>query len=247
MKEGEPRSAVRWAAVIGGILIAAAIIALYTPWVRIFDLRKIVIQGNYYTSAAEIKDGSGIEDRVNLLRAPLKQARTLLSQLPWIMDASFRRILPHTLEITVCERNPIALVVDPSNASRLMVLGEDGVIVGYAKNTSLDFICIGGVAIASTPLGKRVVDTDVVQTVAYLLKRGLRRDLFPRIDFSDSSAVTMYTVDEGEIVLGPLSEIEDRIDELTALLDTIDLASYQTIDLRFGGEARLVPRKVVNR
>jgi len=236
VNEGESRSAVRWAAVIGGILIAAAIIALYTPWVRIFDLREIVVRGNYYTSVAAVKDGSGIQD-----------ARTLLLQLPWIMDVSFHRILPHTLEIIVRERNPIALVVDPSNESRLMVLGEDGVIVGYAKDSNLNFMCIGGVAIASTPSGKRIVNTDVVQMVAYLRKRGLGRDLFPRIDFSNLSAIIMYTVDEGEVMLGPISDIEDRIDELTVLLDTIDLASYQTIDLRFGGEARLVPRKVVNR
>jgi hypothetical protein len=247
VNEGESRSAVRWAAVIGGILIAAAIIALYTPWVRIFDLRKIVVRGNYYTSAVAVKDGSGIQDRVNLLRAPLKQARTLLLQLPWIMDVSFHRILPHTLEIIVRERNPIALVVDPSNESRLMVLGEDGVIVGYAKDSSLNFMCISGVAIASTPSGKKAVNSDVVQTVVYLRKRGLGRDLFPRIDFSNLSAIIMYTVDGGEVMLGPISDIEDRIDELTALLETIDLASYQTIDLRFGGEARLVPRKVVNR
>ena len=247
MNEGGPRSTAYWAAVIGGILIAAAIIALYTPWVRIFDLREIVVKGNYYTPAAEIKEGSGVQDRVNLLRAPLKQARTSLLQLPWIMDVSFRRILPHTLEIIVRERNPVALVVDPSDTNRLMVLGEDGVIVGYAKDANLDFIDISGVLITSTPSGKRVVDTDVVRTVSYLRKRGLGRDLFPRIDFSDPNVITMYTADEGEVMLGSISDIESRIDELTALLDTIDLASYQTIDLRFGGEARLVPRKVVNR
>lgn len=247
MNEGKPRSAVRWAAVIGGILIAAAIIALYTPWVHIFDLREIVVKGNYYTSVAEVKDACGIQDGINLLRAPLNQARTLLLQLPWIMNVSFRRILPHTLEITIRERDPIALVVDPADESRLMVLGEDGVIVGYAVDSSLDFMCIVGVAIASTPSGRRVVDKDVVKTVAYLRKRGLGRDLFPRIDFSNLHAITMYTVDEGEIMLGPIADVEDRIDELIALLETIDLASYQTIDLRFGGEARLVPRKVVNR
>jgi len=163
------------------------------------------------------------------------------------MNVSFRRILPHTLEITIRERDPIALVVDPADESRLMVLGEDGVIVGYAVDSSLDFMCIVGVAIASTPSGRRVVDKDVVKTVSYLRKRGLRRDLFPRIDFSNLHAITMYTVDEGEIMLGPIADVEDRIDELIALLETIDLASYQTIDLRFGGEARLVPRKVVNR
>lgn len=246
MNEGEPRNAVRWAAVIGGILIAAAIIALYTPWVRIFDLRKIVVKGNYYTLAAQIKDSCGIQDGINLLRAPLKQGRVALLQLPWIMDASLRRVLPHTLEITVRERKPIALVIDPSDPNRLMVLGEDGVIVGYAKDATPGFVHACGVSLQSLASGKVIVKADVLRTLNYLRLQGLGSDLFPRVDFSDASAITLYTVDGGEVVLGPSGEIEERIDELKALLKTIELADYQTIDLRFGGEARLVPRKVVN-
>jgi hypothetical protein len=44
------------------------------------------------------------------------------------------------------------------------------------------------------------------------------------------------------VTLGPLDGIERRIDELVALIDAIDIADYRTIDLRFGGEAILVPR-----
>ena len=247
MNEGEPRKAVRWAAVIGGILIAAAIIALYTPWVRIFDLRKIVVKGNYYTSAAKIEDSCGIQNGVNLLRAPLKQARTSLLRLPWIMGVTLRRVLPHTLEITVRERTPIALVIDPTDLKRMMILGEDGVIVGYARDSSTQFIQVSGVSLETGPSGKISVSGDVLGTLVYLRQKKLGRDLFSRIDFSDSSAISMYTVDEGKVVLGPLSDIKGRIGELKALLRTIDLGDYQTIDLRFGGEARLVPRKVVNR
>ena len=247
MNEGEPRKAVRWAAVIGGILIAAAIIALYTPWVHIFDLREIVVTGNHYTSAAEVRDSSGIQDGTNILRASLKQARASLLQLPWIMNASFRRMLPHTIAITVRERKPIAFIVDPSDPKRLMILGEDGVIVGYTKDEGADFVRVSGVSLLRGTSGRQIVGADVMRTLNYLRKQGLGSGLFPRIDFSNPAAITMHTADDGEVVLGPLGEIKDRIDELVALLDTIDLAAYQTIDLRFGGEARLVPRKVVNR
>ena len=127
-----------------------------------------------------------------------------------------------------------------------MVLGEDGVIVGYAENASPGFVRASGVAVQSVASGRMIVSVDVLKTLNYLRLQSLGADLFPRVDFSDASAITLYTVDEGEVVLGPSGEIEERIDELKALLKTIDLADYQTIDLRFGGEARLVPRKVVN-
>lgn len=154
MKEGEPKRAVRWAAVIGGILIAAAIIALYTPWVRIFDLREIVVSGNHYTSAAEVRDATGIQDGVNIVRASLKQARASLLQLPWVMDASLRRVFPHTIAISVRERKPIALVLD-SHLERLMILGEDGVIVGYTKDEGADYVRVNGVSLSRRLQGDR--------------------------------------------------------------------------------------------
>ncbi len=247
MNEGKPRNVVHWAAVIGGILIAAAIIALYTPWVNIFDLHRIVVKGNYYTSVEQIRDSSGIKEGVNLLRAPLIDARTSLVQLPWIMDVTFRRLYPHTLEITVQERAPVALVVDRNNSSQAMVVGEDGVIVGYTKEVGSELVRLNGVGVSEGALGRRVIDLDIVHVLDYLRARDLGSEVFASIDFSDPSAVRMYTNDEGEIILGSLSQIEDRIDELEALLNTVKLESYRIIDLRFGGEAILVPRKVVNR
>lgn len=247
MNEGKPRNVLHWAAVIGGILIAAAIIVLYAPWVHIFDLHRIVVRGNYYTSVEQIRDGCGVQRGVNLWRVSLRQARDCLVKLPWVMDVSFRKLFPHTLEISVHERAPVALVVDPSDPSRAMVLGEDGVVIGYTEEVNSDFVWLSGVPVSETVLGRRIVDLDIVNTLDYLRSRGMGSTLFPRIDFSDPSAVIMYTTDEGEVILGPLSQIEERIDELAALLNTVELESYQMIDLRFGGEARLVPRKVVNR
>jgi cell division protein FtsQ len=247
VNEGKPGKVLHRAAVIGGILIAAAIIVLYTPWVRVFDLRRIVVKGNYSTPVEQIRDSSGIQEGVGLLRAPLTRARDLLLQLPWVMEVNFRRLFPHTLEVTVRERSPIALITDHNQSKRPIVLGEDGVIIGYTQEVSSDFVWLTGVTISEAASGRKTVTSDIVDAVCSLDRQGLGSDLFPRIDFSDPDAVIMYTSDEGEVILGPLSQIEDRIDELAALLNTIELENYQTIDLRFGGEAILVPRKVVNR
>jgi len=78
-------------------------------------------------------------------------------------------------------------------------------------------------------------------------QRGLNAGAFHLADFSDPSAVTLYTQDGLEVALGPVDGIEARIDALAALLATLNPTDYRSIDLRFGGEATLVPRKVVKR
>ncbi len=248
MNEGKPRRrAVGWAVIIGGVLIAAAIIALYTPWLRLFDLQEIVVRGNYYTSTQEIKERAGFVVGSNVFRAPIDRARARLVELPWVKSVSIHRVFPHTIEIKVLERAPIVTLVDPSNPSRILLIGEDGVIIGDADSNYKPLLSITGAPISGDNPGERIVDTGITQTLAYLYETGLTTSLFQRIDFSNPDMITMNTKDGVEVVLGAVDGISSRIDELNALLKTLDLAAYQRIDLSFGGEAILVPRKVVNR
>jgi hypothetical protein len=47
--------------------------------------------------------------------------------------------------------------------------------------------------------------------------------------------------------LGDMAHTQDRLAALKALCGEIGINGYELIDIRFGGEATLVPRKVVRR
>jgi len=248
VREGESkRRAIYRVAVIGGILITAAIITLYTPWLRLFDLREIVVRGNCHISTEEIKYLAGFRMGGSLLRTPVSRALKALLGLPWVKAASIQRVYPHRLEIVIHERTPIAVVSDPAKGDSLLIIGEGGVIVKQISNEAPPTLLARGVNLTGDAPGARLVDERVVVALECIYRKGLSEGPFHLIDFSDPSSVTLHGEDELKVVLGPVDGIGPRIDALAALLLTIDLPEYRSIDLRFGGEAILVPRKVVNR
>ncbi len=230
---------------IGGVLIAAAVVVLYTPWLGFFDLREIVVGGNHRLSREEIVAASGFRVGSNLLRMPVCHALKVISRLPWVNQVSIRRVYPHTAEISVRERAPIAAMSDPEGENSLLVVGEGGVIVQRVSEVTAPILSIRGAHLTGVAPGVRLTDPGVIVALERLYQRGLNAGAFHLADFSDPSAVMLYTQDGLEVVLGPVDGIEARIDALAVLLETLNLADYRSIDLRFGGEATLVPRKVV--
>lgn len=248
MNEGEPkRRAVRWVLIMGGVLIAAASIALYTPWLSLFDLREIVVSGNQHVSAHEIGRISGFVQGENLLTAAVGRAAQRLETLPWVASVSIHRMLPHTLGVKIQERTPTAVLVGPGTPPTYWLLGTGGVVVQTVSGTSPQLPTVSGATLTGTQPGARVADPRIPQTLSTLASKQLDGKVLQRIDFSDPTDVTLHG--EGDLVvqLGPLDGISSRIDQLAVLLDTIDLSKYRSIDMRIGGEATLVPRKVVNR
>ncbi len=242
MNEGEPkRDVFRWVVIIGGVLIAAAAIALYAPCLYLFDLRDIEVNGNHHISTEEIEHVSGFSIGENLLTTPIDRARTALSSLPWLKDISIKRRYPHTLVITVQERAPIAVTAVP-HERHLLVIGEGGMIVQRTTEMDPQALAVFGADLTGADLGSCFVDDRVTSTLEYIYKKDFEGGILRRIDFSDSTRVTLQGEGDVTIMLGALDGIEKRIDAAAALLDTIDLAKYRSIDLRFGGEAILVPR-----
>jgi len=94
-----------------------------------FDLREIVVKGNHYLSSEEIVAASGFRVGSSLLRAPVRYASEEISKRPWVKEVSIRRVYPHTAEISIRERAPIAVISDPESENSLLVVGEGGVIV----------------------------------------------------------------------------------------------------------------------
>jgi len=122
------------------------------------------------------------------------------------------------------------------------VIGEGGIIVQRATEMDPQALAVFGADLTGADLGSHFVDNRVTATLEYIYKKDFEDGILRRIDFSDPTRVTLQCAGDVVIMLGALDGIEERIDAAAALLDTIDLAKYRSIDLRFGGEAILVPR-----
>lgn len=249
MKKEEPKGRLTsQVAVTGGVLIAATVFLLYAPWPPLFDVREVAVSGNVHVPTESAIRISGFRLGDHLIRLPTRRAARALSSLTWVKHASIRRSYFHRVEIALVERVPVATLPDPAKGKGEWVVGEDGLLIQQtAANLRPPLVLRGALVKGQAAPGVRLTDRRVIALLGALLRHRLTEGTFTVADFSDPTSVVLQGADELTVLLGPVEGLEPRIDELGALFSALDVTQYRSIDLRFGGEATLVPRKVVKR
>lgn len=75
-----------------------------------FQVTSIKISGNHHLTKAEVFELSGVDIRTNLLAMSVSQSEKKFSAHPWVKNVSITREWPNTINITIKERTPAALV-----------------------------------------------------------------------------------------------------------------------------------------
>jgi len=241
VKEGKSRlKTAFWLLGLGGVLITVAIIALYTPWLPIFDLREVAVSGTKETTALDVARAANVRGGVGLLSVSLRTTAKRVSALPWIESARVRRSFPHGIAIEVIERSPVARVMLTGTACAL--LGEGGVVVAInckgRENTPL----LKGATLSKAEPGGRLVSQGAADLMDALQRATLTGAVVREVDVSKGDSVELVTTAETRVRLGALDEAAAKVRYLEALCRTVKAEQYELIDLRVGGEATLVPR-----
>ncbi|MCK5586602.1 FtsQ-type POTRA domain-containing protein [Candidatus Bipolaricaulota bacterium] len=245
MKEGNAkRQSVVWVFISGGVLIAAAIIALYTPWLRICDVREVVISGNQHATAAELVALSQLHRGQTIFSVPAGLVRRRVEQHPWVKHASVRRVFPHTIQLVIEERQVIAWSQHPSEDSRVAI-AEGGVIVGKDEAVSSSLKLVGA-AFSGWGSGDVLLNLQVVELLV-ALQSNLCELVVRSVDVTNLRSIELILANDVRVQLGDIVHILDRLAALEVLCREIEIERYELIDIRFGGEATLVPRKAVRR
>ena len=245
MKEGNAkRQSVVWVFISGGVLIAAAIMALYTPWLRICDVREVVISGNQHATAAELVGLSQLHRGQTIFSVPTGVVRRRVEQHPWVKHASVRRVFPHTIQLVIEERQVIAWSQHPSEDSRVAI-AEGGVIVGKDEAVSSSLKLVGA-AFSGWGSGDVLLNLQVVELLV-ALQSNLCELVVRSVDVTNLRSIELILANDVRVQLGDIVHILDRLAALEVLCREIEIERYELIDIRFGGEATLVPRKAVRR
>jgi len=240
VKEGSTkRHSAVWIFISGGVLIAAAIIALYTPWLRFCDVRKVVVSGNQNATAVDLVSLSQLHRGQTIFSVSATLIRRRLESHPWVKSASVRRVFPHTIQLVVEERHVIGWLQHPSEDVRLAV-AEGGVIVGSDESVTSSVEIIGAES-SGWDQGDRLVDPRVAELIVELLgnvcQLGVRS-----VDVTDLRSIELILDNDTRVLLGDMAHVKNRLVALTSLCPEIAIDEYELIDVRFGGEATLVPR-----
>ncbi|MFN8062936.1 MAG: FtsQ-type POTRA domain-containing protein [Vicinamibacterales bacterium] len=251
VRPGGPRG--QWAraytlvrAAVALAVVTAATVSGYRVLSRtaLLHLQHIHVAGTHRVSDAEVVALlAGIEGQ-NLLFVDLDAARARLLAYPWIDDASLRRVLPDTLDISIAERQPVGLA---RFRDALFLVDASGVLVEEfgPRVADLDLPLIDGFVGDPQPGG--VVDADRARLASRMLA-SLRThpDLYGRlaqVDVSDAhNAVALLDGDPAQLHLGDdhfAERVRAYIELAPALRDRVPGIDY--IDLRFDHRIYLRP------
>lgn len=91
-----------------------------------FRVAAVSLTGAHHVSRDRILLAAGVTERSSLLFLDVKAARARLLAIPWIAEATVRKLYPDRLQIAVTEREPFALWQFGGNVS---VISDDGTVI----------------------------------------------------------------------------------------------------------------------
>lgn len=158
-----------WRAVWSLIILAIAGACLVTFMVfftSAFKIRDVNFTGNTNVSSDRLKQLSGLDAYSNLVTLPVGRIARNIKTDPWVKDVKVQRRLPHTLNIGIVERKPVALL-DYSSAAYL--LEDDGYVIEKVPSEEFkELPRVYGGEVPPPVVGSKVSDKRVLDCVAVL-------------------------------------------------------------------------------
>jgi cell division protein FtsQ len=200
----------------------------------ILRVEQIVIRGNRRLSNGEVLAFLGGLRGEHILTVDLEEWRRGMLNSPWVADASLRRTLPSTVEVTIEERAPLG--IGRIHGGLFLVDDRGTVIDEYGPNyADLDLPIIDGLSSAEGEAGQDAARALLARRLLDALKS---RDMIGRVsqvDVSDArNAVVLLDGDPTLIRLGNerfLERLESYLELAPALRERVPAIDY--VDLRF--------------
>jgi len=188
--------------IVVGIIMAFAlgslVMFLRSPY---FTITNYTVKGTSYLTSTNVLSHVETDENTSLLPLNTKAVEEALLVNPWIAEVSIKKRLPSSLEITITERAPIAIVS--------MVNGESWVIAS-------DGIWLGKVSATENEM--RAIDPSGEQTAVSINKEKLVtiEDISPVENFYGSLAQSDEVTNAIEVLNGLDAQLRDQVQTISA-------------------------------
>lgn len=231
-----------WVAVAACLVLAAWGASLGAAGLRV---GRIVVQGNVHLSTGEVL--SLLDGLLGqpMLRTDLEVWRARLQQSPWVAEAVLRRTLPDAIEVTLSERQPLA--IGRIDGHLVLVDAEGMVIDEYGPRYEVfDLPIVDGLAQPSGTPGTALQGPRARLTARFLTDLSGDRALLAKVSqvsvTDPSNLVLWLDGDDARLLLGDRdfrARLVSYLDLRASLRARVTAMDY--VDLRFGNRVFVRP------
>ncbi|MBU0673623.1 MAG: FtsQ-type POTRA domain-containing protein [Proteobacteria bacterium] len=224
----------------GGVLMYQGLSR--APFFRIVD---VGINGNKRIDFQSLRLLSGVDIHSNLIAIDPDQVKARLESHPWVEKAQVKRDWPDRLDITVEERNPVALI---NKADGLHYIDRQGTVFAPAGDRDdLDFPVISGIVDCREGCAEREMELEEALQFLYLAGLGnpnLMALNISEVHFSPEREMTVFLVDRPFPIKFGTGSVRKKYQQLTRVLGRLykrrDFAITASIDMEYLSEKVLV-------
>jgi cell division protein FtsQ len=201
------RSARPWLLAVGGVgLVAlAGWVVFFSSWLA---TEQVDVGGTHIVSSDEVRKVAEIDLGTPLVRVDLDAARDRIEALAAVDSATVHRSWPHTIEITVKERVPLATVL---RGGQWLAMDDEGVLFRPTpiRDTGLPIVAL-------SPSADGSARHEVASVVAALPDNLMTQTRRVRARSMDS--ITLNLADGRSVRWGSADESQRKVEVLAILL-----------------------------
>ena len=192
------------------LVVSAAVLGFFV-YVPFFTLSEIKLVGAKYLTQEDIMKIGDIYMGEQLFRLETDVVQSRLSKDLRIEEVSVRRHLPHTLEINIKERRPLATIVCDYG---YLDLDRNGVIIdSYKSLKTMKIPMINGAVIRDLYIGDEIEDEHVKKILDFLQR--LNEETLNRLSeiaIVEADYIVMYTdtARPVQIRIGKLERLDEK-------------------------------------
>jgi cell division protein FtsQ len=197
--------------VVGASVFVVLVSVLAASRSPLFALRQVDVRGQEHRSVREIVERAGVPTGTNIVWLDTAAVVRRLESDPWISSAVVTRSLPRTLQISVTERHPIAVLRDDRDET---FVAADGTWLGAAPaHTGLPAIELPPAAPSTIGLPSERGAVRALAAMTPTVRHRIRE-----IDLAVGGTLTALVRGGPAVDLGPAVALEAKADALRRLL-----------------------------
>lgn len=239
--EYEPRRRhLRKGAIVCFALLGVLLLLVIIGFLPYYQISEIKVEGNHSLTKNEVITLSGIEEGDSIFFAKTGKAERQIQKSTFVQSVKVNKTFPDQIKINVHEKKSLGYIVTPDG---YMQISEDGQLLAIEQTLNdYSLPVISGVKLSKIPAVGGMIEDENLNKALEILKNCDQTLLnnIAELNVANDHNIIAYTNEKIEVRLGGLKNIEQRLQDLDEILNTVvgtrvPLMQVLYIDMRYDG------------